>query len=542
MPSGSGSPTLSRVLEDIEAGRIVIPEFQRDFVWEPEQVRELLVSVIAGYYIGTLIFIDKISVNSSPFKVRTIKGVKSGISDIVEIVLDGQQRLTSLYYAKNKPDYPLKGRKNPHLFFVDLEKVREKEWDDAVIAVSITDKRRLNETREKPTVIEFSDLFMPASKLHKLVRERTNSEEYADLALDLSEKVKGYELNIYYIRPDEPIETIVETFERINRTGTPLTVFDLLVARLFNYYIKLRDLLNEAKERYEFAKVVSGDYVIKTIVLMRGKAPTRKNMLKIDPDNFEIDWRKACESLELAYRRLRTKYGVLDFVKWVPYETMIIPLATMINYLKENRLDNEKNYLKLDAWYWSSVFGNRYEHSTDSTSKQDYDKMIKWFNNDAEIPDFIAEFNPENVDYDIYTQQSAIFRGVISLIVLKGARDFVTGQPPEYEIEKVQIDHIFPKSKFSDKYNKEYIDSVLNRTIISSNQRKMDKKPSEFFSTLIKEYGRDRVIEILKTHLIPEDALESLLNDDLAGFKEKRKEAIIVEVKKQVFSYREPAS
>ena len=273
---------------------------------------------------------------------------------------------------------------------------------------------------------------------------------------------------------------------------------------------------------------------------MRGKTPTRKNMLEINPVDFETDWRRACESLELAYRRLldkRTGYGVLDFKKWVPYETMIIPLAAMIRYLKDKRLDSERNYLKLDAWYWASVFGNRYEHSTDTVSKQDYDKMIKWFNDDLAVPDFIKKFKPEDVDYDVSIQRSAIFKGVVSLIVLKGAKDFLTGQSPEYEREKVQLDHIFPRSKFSSRYRKEYIDSILNRTIISSNQRKMNKKPSEFFGSLIKDYGKDKVIEILETHLIPGDALGSLLNDNLEYFKEKRKRAIIEEIKRRVFSF-----
>ncbi len=379
MPDRYDTIELDIVLKEIEEGRIVIPEFQRDFIWEPEQVRELLVSIIADYYIGTLIFIDKMMANTSPFKVKTIKGVKRSVSDIIEIVLDGQQRLTSLYYAKNKPNYPLKGRKYPHLFFIDLEKVYNGEWEEAVIAVSKADNKKLNDVCKKPTVIEFGELFKPASELYKYVKKRTDDEKYAGIALDLSDKLKRYKLNIYYIGHEKPIETIVEIFDRINSRGTPLSVFDLLVARLFNYNIKLRKLLNDAKKQYDFAKVISGDYIVKTLMLMRGKAPTRKNMLNVSPENFMSDWKKACEALELAYRRLldkRTGYGVLDFKKWVPYETMIIPLAALIRYLKDNLLDNEENYRKLDAWYWVSVFGNRYEHSTDTISKQDYDKMV----------------------------------------------------------------------------------------------------------------------------------------------------------------------
>ncbi len=497
-------------------------------------MRELLVSILAGYYIGTFVFIDKTYVGDSPFKLRPIKGVKGDVAKVVEIVLDGQQRITSLFYAKNKPNYPLKGRKNPHIFFIDLEKVREENWDNAVIAVSTTDPKRLKEVYSKATIIEFSDLFKPVSELYELVKNRTNDEFLTKLALEIADKVKGYdEFNIYYIDPGERVDRIVEIFERINRTGTPLSVFDLLVARLFKYGIRLRDLLRDSKERYEVLREIDPEYVIKTMVLIRGKAPTRKNMLYVEPEGFKEDWGHACEVLELAYRRLldtKMGYGILDFKKWVPYETMIVPLAAMIHYLKTNNIDYSKNYRKLDAWYWVSVFGNRYEHSTDTVSKQDYVNMIKWFNDDSAIPDFIQEFKPEEIDYDVSSQRSAIFRGVISLIVLKGAKDFETGQSPEYEKEKIQIDHIFPISQFRTTYTKEYLDSVLNRTIISSNQRKSNKKPSEFFKDLIEKHGKEYTIEILETHLIPEEALESLLNDNLEEFKEKRKNAIIKEI------------
>jgi len=535
MPDRYDAVELDTILKEIEEGKIVIPEFQRDFIWEPEQVRELLVSIIANYYIGTLIFIEEMMSNTAPFKVKTLKGVKKNVSSIIKIVLDGQQRLTSLYYAINKPDYPLKGRKHPHLFFIDLEKVRNGEWEEAVIAVSKADNERLR-NEQKSTIIEFGYLFKSASELYRYVKERTNSEEYASLALNLSDNLKRYKLNIYYIGREKPIETIVEIFDRINSKGTPLSVFDLLVAKLFNHNINLRKLLDDARKQYDFTKVVDGDYIVKTIVLMRGNAPTRKNMLSISPENFTDDFNKACEALELAYRRLldkKTGYGVLDFKKWVPYETMIVPLATLIRYLKDNRLDNEENYRKLDAWYWISVFGNRYEHSTDTVSWQDYNKMTKWFENGSAIPDFIKEFNPENIEYSTHVQRSAIFRGIVSLIVLKGAKDFITGQSPEYEKEKAQLDHIFPRSKFSMKFGKELVDSVLNRTVITSNQRKIDKKPSEFFTDLINKYGRNRVVEILETHLIPEEALDSMLKDDFVTFVEKRKEAIIREIRRR---------
>jgi hypothetical protein len=67
----------------------------------------------------------------------------------------------------------------------------------------------------------------------------------------------------------------------------------------------------------------------------------------------------------------------------------------------------------------------------------------EWIIDDNKVPEFIKKFEPENVDLDIDKQSSAIYRGVISMIVLKGALDFETGQPPQFSKERVQDDHIF---------------------------------------------------------------------------------------------------
>lgn len=122
-------------------------------------------------------------------------------------------------------------------------------------------------------------------------------------------------------------------------------------------------------------------------------------------------------------------------------------------------------------------------------------------------------------------QLSATYRGIINLIALKGAYDFKSGQPPQFERDKVQDDHIFPKSIFNE-------NKILNRTIISTNQSKINKKPSEYFKERIKELGEEKVKEILESHLIPHEALNFLLSDNIEKFMESRKKAILNEIKK----------
>ena len=124
-------------------------------------------------------------------------------------------------------------------------------------------------------------------------------------------------------------------------------------------------------------------------------------------------------------------------------------------------------------------------------------------------------------------QSSAIYRGVISLVVLEGALDFKTGQPPQFGKEKIQDDHIFPKSIYNDH-------RVVNRTLISTNAEKGSKKPSEYFADALKIHGRERLNGILKSHIIPEQALSYLLNDRKDDFLNERREAIINKLREKL--------
>ncbi|MGC9203326.1 MAG: hypothetical protein ACP5HX_11750, partial [Thermoproteota archaeon] len=94
---------------------------------------------------------------------------------------------------------------------------------------------------------------------------------------------------------------------------------------------------------------------------------------------------------------------------------------------------------------------------------------------------------------NVEKQSSAIYRGVMNLIVLKGALDFKTGQSPQFEKEKVQDDHIFPRSIYNYNY-------LPNRTLISTNAEKGNTKPSEYFNERIKEHGMDECKQILQSH------------------------------------------
>lgn len=515
---------VSELMKEVVSGSVVLPDFQRSFIWEPEDVRELTVSVLGDYFIGSMLLLEHYK-EDSPFALRLIEGVEeinqnANVQSIVKILLDGQQRTSALFYALFEPNIPLKNRKSSFSFYLDLEKALDKNWDEAVIAVSRNDKKRHAEINRNQNVILFK-LFKDIGKMAQKFKDHPRFNEIIELANGFLNR----EIHIVSLPRDTDLEKIVETFERINRTGEPLSIFELLTARLYKYGIKLRDMYGELKSQYSFVDNISPEFILKVIALIRGKEPKRKNILELEQNNFKEHWEAACDSLEYAYRRLtdiKNGYGVLDIKKWSPYSTLTVPLAGIIHYLKIKKLENKANFEKIDKWYWTAVFSNRYDQSVDTTAFYDYKAVCEWFETEK-VPDFIQKFNSSEIDFDVEKQSSATYRGIINLIVLKGAYDFKTGQPPQLEKNKLQDDHIFPKSIF-------YENRILNRTLISTNQSKIDKKPSEYFSKRIQDIGIVKVKEILESHLIPEDSVQYLLNDNLVDFMETRKKAIIKEI------------
>jgi len=510
--------TIKKLIEKVYEGEVVLPDFQRSFIWEPEQVRELLVSALGDYFMGAMLILELFK-DDSPFKLRLIEGVKklnpqAEIKSIVKIILDGQQRTTALFYALYAPDLPLKGRKSAYKFYLDLEKALNGDWNNAVIGLNVKDRRRLSEIKEKELIVPFTAL-----KDSKEIINRFKNHPHFDDIFDLIKSFLDRKIYTIKLAKDTSLEKIVETFERINRTGKPLSIFDLLTAKLYKDNINLRDLLKESKSQYSFLNLIKPESILKVIALIRNEEPKRKNILELKAENFKEDWQTAIVSLDIAYKRItdiKNGYGVFDFSKWMPYTTMLVPLAAIIDFIKTSNIESPDNYKKIDKWYWVSVFSNRYDQSVDTTSASDMKLLKEWLLDDSKIPSFITSFNPKEIDMDIEKQSSAIYRGIINLIVISGALDFKTGNPPQFDKEKVQDDHIFPKSLYKN-------NTIPNRTLISTNISKGNKKPSEYFKEIIDSYGRNRLIEVLKTHLISEKALDCLLENNLEGFLEERK-------------------
>lgn len=213
--------------------------------------------------------------------------------------------------------------------------------------------------------------------------------------------------------------------------------------------------------------------------------------------------------------------------RWVPYSysTLLAPLGVMLHKL-EQRGAVADDYARLDRWYWSAVFTQRYDAAVDTKSAQDIRDVMAWIGGNPP-PEWIATAARRELDLAVSESRSALYRGVMCLIVQHGARDLLTGQSPM--LAECDDDHLFPRARYG---SNDLCNTILNRTLISSHtnrKRKKDTPPSVFLRTCLEGHGDDeaRLLNTLATRLINRDAYEAAVRDDFDAFVAARKQAIL---------------
>jgi hypothetical protein len=208
-------------------------------------------------------------------------------------------------------------------------------------------------------------------------------------------------------------------------------------------------------------------------------------------------------------------YGAVSS-SFLPYVSILPVFAALRAHAKflpaARQLDARR---KLRHWYWASVFNNRYSGSVESTSAQDFLDVKTWFEDDTAEPPLIAEFAQRfrNLDLRKETKRgTSVYNGIFNLLVLQEARDWMTGDVPQYG--DLDDHHIVP-----DAWGKKHIkdglsSSILNRTPLTADTNRHVIKarlPNDYLPELIKQSGETTVRGILESHFISSSAFDILL-------------------------------
>jgi hypothetical protein len=245
----------------------------------------------------------------------------------------------------------------------------------------------------------------------------------------------------------------------------------------------------------------------------------RKEVLIPNIADFEVRWNAAVDALEGAIKVLKhpQEYGAVSS-SFLPYVSILPVFASLRAHAKllpaARQLDARR---KLRHWYWASVFNNRYSGSVESTSARDFLDLKGWFEDDTAEPALIAEFAQRfrNLDLRKETKRgTSVYNGVFNLLVLQGARDWMTGDVPQHG--DLDDHHIVPDS-WGKKHVKDGLSSsILNRTPLTADTNRhviKSRLPNDHLPELIEQSGEATVRRILESHFISPAAFDILLRN-----------------------------
>jgi hypothetical protein len=558
--------SLTTLIGRLREGRYVIPDFQREFEWKPWDIRELLRSIFLDYYIGSLLLWKGKLENFTALACEPIYGFQ-GKADPSHIVLDGQQRLTAMYYAFLAPDVPAPSRQNRFLYFIRVDQFIEEAYDQAFDYDWTQRGENLIENREG----QFESHMFPLAVVgkggwelgnwvqdyekHWRAKEKAaveSGDEAAALAAArhagdaraFGEHLKGiteqYQIAFIELDRDLDLDKVCDIFTQINSRGIRLDVFDLVNALLKPKGLQLKHLWRDAAPRLDFVESERLNvYILQVMSILRqaycspkylyfllpgqerkvreADGSLRKEVLVPTVQDFETRWRDAVGALERAINLLRhpQEFGAISS-QYLPYVSILPAFAAALaatRALPANRqLDGQR---KLRHWYWASVFTNRYSGSVESTSARDFLDLKAWFDSDEAEPALIAEFKTRFRTLDLRRETkrgTSVYNGIFNLLVLRGARDWMAGTVPQYG--DLDDHHIVPKSKAKELKLETSIDTILNRTPLTADTNRNvinDRLPNEYLPELIAANGEATVRATLESHFISPAAFNILL-------------------------------
>lgn len=561
---------LGSLLEDLKKGKFVIPDFQREFEWEPWDVLDLIKSIFMDYYIGTLLLWKGSKDNYKMLSCEPIYAF-SGTANPEHIVLDGQQRLTAIYYAFFQPNIKFPRKAKPMVYFLNIEHYLNEDIDKAFTYESLS---KNNSLLLNDKISQYEQHIFPLGVMKegswgisdwikayrdfwilKIESENGPEEESLDKKLmyqkhvenakkfkdDIEELLNQYYISYIELDRDIDVSKVCDIFTKINSKGVALDIFDLLNAILRPMGIYLKNMWHEAEKELDYTDSKKMKiYVLQVMSILEQSYCSAKYLYYLVPEvektikntdgnlekislvdsseQFLSKWENSVKALKKAIASLKNPrdYGAIK-AGFVPYPSIIPAYAAIKSYVESssslNKLDIQK---KIRKWYWASVFTKRYSSSVESTAAKDFQDLKKWFLNDDDEPDVITDFSSKYKSIDLlndHPKGSAIYNAIFNIFIINEARDWASYDLPEYE--SLDDHHIVPQSVFREVAGPS-INSILNRTPLSADtNRKIirARMPNEYLKEMFENNEEEQVYKVLASHLISKKAVTILLRN-----------------------------
>lgn len=558
---------LKDVLADVATGSLQLPDFQRNWKWDDDRIRAIIATVTLDYPLGVVMTLQ--TGGATRFRSRTLTGARPDGDPAADLLLlDGQQRLTSLFQAlwMDAPVETADARGKPiqRWYYVDIEKAVGSSADRDEAVVSVPADKVLRTDFNRTVVLDLSTaeaecaagLFplhfvFDAQRVNEWKRTYIKADEDRNWDLwgqfdeAVLQQVRAFQVPMIRLAASTSMDAVCAVFERVNTGGVPLNVFELLTAT----YAGDRDHVERTGDYYQLPKVwreIKQALAAKYPVFGRLESGLENGLSSIDflqAIALVRTWERKQEGLGATVsckRRDLLDLPLADFVRlspkvadafaWVgdflerqcivrpadlPYKTQLVPLAAVRSIL-DSGMDGLGAEEKTEQWYWCGVLGEMYGGSTETRFTKDVEQLIPWLGQDERPPETVTEafFFADRLD-TLTTRNSAAYKGIYALLIKQGAVDWhhtdAPLSPGRLDEYSVYVRQIFPKTWFRRGNNHGLpTNSIVNKTPLSYRAAMdMAGAPSSYLSTMVaaSDMRPEWFDDVLATHLIDPEAL-----------------------------------
>jgi hypothetical protein len=477
------------LLDEIARGEVLLPEIQRAYVWKGPQVTKLMDSLYRDYPAGQILLWDTINLPIT----KTLEGVETpGLPSAgrPKIVLDGQQRLTSLYKAVGKT-------KNGLNVYFNLETeqfqlyLRRLEADPHWVPV----RDVVNGTRGELEILKkIEDSGGPSISDPK-------SQTYLE-RLNGLRRIGEYKFPIEIFKSDD-YEQVTELFVRINSAGTRLRAAELVLAQLA---LRLPGAIVKKFERAmdEYAEInyeLEPRFLVRALIAI-GTGQSRFRYLtefwKKPAHEIDEIWERTRKGIDSAVNFVRQN-GRFETSTWLPSQSTLIPLAAYFQKHTAITPDVESGLLR---WFYVAALRGRYSSSPETALDED----LKAVESDDPIAELMKNAMPAGSSLDVTPDEfddagprNPLFPLAYAAARKSGAKDWFTGVGLARDVvgadHEIQIHHVFPKAFLRQAgVARRDRDEIANLAFLGAKpNRKISSRPPEEYLPEIAEKHPERL-------------------------------------------------
>ena len=531
------SQTYQELFVGIESGSIKIPKFQRDFVWSKEQTAGLIDSLLKGFPVGAFTYWETTDELRHVRDIGNCRLPTVPPGHPVNYVLDGQQRITSLFAVRKGVVYDrLNGSaSNYRDLCVDLS--LNPDSDETVVFASPPNRA--------PVISIFELLDSNVFKLFKKYKK----EEHQQRIEIYKSRLEGYSFSVVVIGRQYPIDIATEVFTRINTGGTGLTLFEIMAAktysesRNFDLAEEYDGLVHGSDNGKCLADVgydtIDSSTILRCVAMCLGPETRRRNILRLDKDQFIDAWPQVKRGIFAAVTFLRKTLRI-PVSRLIPYDALLVPLTY---FFTEEPKPKKTQRDMLQQYFWWASMSRRFSSAVDTGLAADRRRMIAILN--GKKPSYRSEYltlTKDDLIYQTFSTGEARCKALLCLYAFFRPRSFDTDEEVTLDnswlqrIDSKNYHHFFPRKYLKSRgFEDWYANSVLNITIVDdflNKNRIRAKPPSKYMATFSVENAR--LPKTMKTHLIKNLKSFGIWSDDYDRFLKRRARVVLQELTKRL--------